>query len=539
MTHRYRMMSAILAAGLAGAALFLTAAEIHDAAKAGDLARVRAIVTENPGAARLPDETGRTPLHWACRGVHVDVVRFLVETGVDVNARDGALVTPLHSVSSRGHLEAARILLDAGARPHAAMSDGSTPLHLAAANGHQELAALLAERGGRLDVQDAREDTPLLAAAWADRWNVVDLLVDQAPGISRETLERRDFDGNTLLHLAGRAGRTSTVRRLVARGIGLDTRNALGQTAFNLAERGGFPETSEFLAKAGADRSPGSFPKLSGPYLGQAPPGTVPQLFAKGIVSTRGGLYGTIAFTPDGREAFWKPETQPMQTMRTDDAGAWGAPETVPFQDVRDFNVPFVSPDGRRLYVMKVVSRTADGQHADKEEIWFSERTGKSWAEPVPFDPVVNSAGMHWQFALDARGDVYLNADGGIRRARLSEGRYAAPELVPPPIFRVVPEEQRYRVGNIGPFVSPGGDYLIFTQFGGVGLVVSFRGPDGSWLEPRDLSERLATGGSDSMAKVTPDGKYLFFQCARSDSGAGRGLYWVDARVIEELRPKR
>jgi hypothetical protein len=40
------------------------------------------------------------------------------------------------------------------------------------------------------------------------------------------------------------------------------------------------------------------------------------------------------------------------------------------------------------------------------------------------------------------------------------------------------------------------------------------------------------------MAMVSPDGKYLFFQSARRGSGASRGLYWVDARIIDSLRLK-
>jgi len=41
------------------------------------------------------------------------------------------------------------------------------------------------------------------------------------------------------------------------------------------------------------------------------------------------------------------------------------------------------------------------------------------------------------------------------------------------------------------------------------------------------------------MAKVTPDGRYLFFQSDRRGSGASRGLYWVDAKVIDELKPPK
>jgi hypothetical protein len=38
---------------------------------------------------------------------------------------------------------------------------------------------------------------------------------------------------------------------------------------------------------------------------------------------------------------------------------------------------------------------------------------------------------------------------------------------------------------------------------------------------------------------VTPDGKYLFFTSNRPKEGQQTGnIYWVDARVIEELRPE-
>jgi len=43
------------------------------------------------------------------------------------------------------------------------------------------------------------------------------------------------------------------------------------------------------------------FPKLSGPYLGQKPPGMTPEIFAPSIVSSSDGLEYGMAFTPDAR----------------------------------------------------------------------------------------------------------------------------------------------------------------------------------------------------------------------------------------------
>jgi hypothetical protein len=45
------------------------------------------------------------------------------------------------------------------------------------------------------------------------------------------------------------------------------------------------------------------FPALSGSYLGQKEPATVPEIFAPGIVSVGQGVHGNIVFTADFSEA--------------------------------------------------------------------------------------------------------------------------------------------------------------------------------------------------------------------------------------------
>ncbi|MCU0461358.1 MAG: hypothetical protein MUF36_05000 [Bacteroidales bacterium] len=47
------------------------------------------------------------------------------------------------------------------------------------------------------------------------------------------------------------------------------------------------------------------FPVLSGPYLGQTPPGSAPKVFASGIVSTSMVNHSCITVSPDGTEIYW------------------------------------------------------------------------------------------------------------------------------------------------------------------------------------------------------------------------------------------
>lgn len=524
----------LLIAGLLLLAPFCPGDEIHEAARSGDLAKVAALIEKTPGLIGAKDAAGRTPLHWACRGVHFEVVKLLAARGADVNARDNAGMTALHSVSSRGHLEAARVLLDKGARVEAEAPGRWTALHLAARNGRMDVAVLLAEKGAPLDVQNDSEDSSLHAAAWADHWDIVDFLIGRIPAGRAAVLNLTDFDGNTLLHLACRAGRIETVRRLIAAGADLQIRNTLGRTAHNLADEGGYRDIAGLLAQKGADRGTARFPKWTGPYMGQKAPGTTPELFAKGIVSTRNGMYGTITFSPAGDEAFWKPEGPNMLFMKST-GGLWSAPQVFLNPDGDSANVPFFSIDGQRLYFMRG-KRGPSGMEKE-EAIWYIEKTRDGWSEPRPFDPVVNSAPMHWQFSMDHAGSVYLGSDN-IFCAGFVNGKYLAPKRLPAPVNELYTEKDKYRAGDIDPFISPAGDYLIYARFQLGALLISFKQKDGSWSEPRNLSEKLQTEGNDKAAKVTPDGKYLFFQSVRRGSGASRGLYWVDARIIDELRPK-
>jgi hypothetical protein len=66
----------------------------------------------------------------------------------------------------------------------------------------------------------------------------------------------------------------------------------------------------------------------------------------------------------------------------------------------------------------------------------------------------------------------------------------------------------------------------------------------GSWTRPRNLGARVNSPWKDEYPYVSADGKYLFFNSNRPSllygspipDGPGN-IYWVDASVVEELRP--
>jgi uncharacterized protein len=133
----------------AATALRATGIELNvfEAAAVGDLARVRALVDNDPSLARAFAVDGFHPLGLAAFFGHPAVVAFLIAAGADVSApsRNRMKVTALHSAIAARDRESSFALIAAGADVNAKQQDDFTALHEAAQNGDRDIVdALLA-----------------------------------------------------------------------------------------------------------------------------------------------------------------------------------------------------------------------------------------------------------------------------------------------------------------------------------------------------------------------------------------------------------
>jgi ankyrin repeat protein len=80
---------------------------IHDAASAGEVERVRVLLKNDPNLVFSNDAAGKTPLHAAAEATRRDVVELLLSNRAEVNARDKNGNTPLH-LAAHNYGKAAR-----------------------------------------------------------------------------------------------------------------------------------------------------------------------------------------------------------------------------------------------------------------------------------------------------------------------------------------------------------------------------------------------------------------------------------------------
>ncbi len=274
---------------------------------------------------------------------------------------------------------------------------------------------------------------------------------------------------------------------------------------------------------------------LTGDYLGQQRPGRAAQLFAPGIVSTQKEELNSV-FTPDGQEFYFtvRQASRKWTIMVMKRTGSrWGAPEVASFSgEYSDVDL-FITADGRKLFYSS--DRPLPGKGAPKQDfdIWVVERIAARWSEPRNLGAAINSDGPEFYPSVTQTGTLCfqsVRADGrgagDIYCAQLERGTYRKAENLGGPINTEYSESD--------PFISPGGDYLLFSRTapGGSGqgdLYVSFRTRAGGWTEPKRLGPQVNTEAHENCPMVSPDGKFLFFTRAGD-------IYWIDARIIQDYR---
>lgn len=102
----------------------------------------------------LRNRYGGDALIPACERAHVETVKLLLTSGIDVNHVNNLGWTCLLEIVILGdggprHQQVAKLVLDAGANPNLADKDGVTPLAHARKRGQSEVAKLIAAAGGR------------------------------------------------------------------------------------------------------------------------------------------------------------------------------------------------------------------------------------------------------------------------------------------------------------------------------------------------------------------------------------------------------
>ena len=106
----------------------------------------------------------------------IEQIREILESGVDINAKNNWGDTALHIASREGHTDIVAMLLEKGADVNAKSDGGYTALISASESGHTETVAMLLEKGADVNAKTNWGDTALIEASYYGHTDIVKLL---------------------------------------------------------------------------------------------------------------------------------------------------------------------------------------------------------------------------------------------------------------------------------------------------------------------------------------------------------------------------
>lgn len=259
------------------------------------------------------------------------------------------------------------------------------------------------------------------------------------------------------------------------------------------------------------------FPILQGPYMGQKPPGAVAEPFAPGIISKEGWELEGV-FAPGMKEFYYTTNRKSSTVIGfRQQNNIW----TKYLEFKRTGEIVF-SPDGKRMHMAK----------------GYKDRIGNGWSERKSLGPMFDR--KDWgimRLSASAKGtyvfDDYKSNDI-IRISTLKDGKRQAP----------VKMDSEVNTGKwtAHPFIASDESYLIWDSereggYGETDIYIRYRHKDGAWGPAINMGDKVNSDKADFYASVTPDGKYILFNRTMDDEG-NIDIYWIDAKIIEILRPK-
>jgi len=271
------------------------------------------------------------------------------------------------------------------------------------------------------------------------------------------------------------------------------------------------------------------YPNIDNRYFGEKPPGLQAILFAPDILSPEGSFEGGN-FTPDMKEFYFTRKNGPYKkrtffVIRFEN-NQWGQ------ESETDIKWPQFSKDGKTMYLgKKYRERTANG--------WSDVKRQGAFLKNQAHGLSVSANGTYY-FAVYKKED--MNTNGALYYCSSEGGEYK----------KLVKMNAEINTGTYiaHPFIAPDESYLIWDvrREGGYGqadLFISFKQKNGTWGKTLNMGSEINTGYQESAPRVTHDGKYLFFTRGEWKPKKEGGTYyvgkryWVDAKIIENLRIKQ
>jgi len=192
---------------------------------------------------------GETPLFYSCRRGNEKMVKYLIGHGADINKKTKFHKKPLLFNACGSGIESfVRYLVEHGFDINEKDNNGETPLFDACYSGNEDIVKYLVELGADINIVNKQNKTLLFNACYSGNGNLVKYFIDN--GIDIDIV---DDNGETPLFNACRSGNKQLVEYLIKLGANINKENNKYETPLFKACESGNESLVKYLVELGAD----------------------------------------------------------------------------------------------------------------------------------------------------------------------------------------------------------------------------------------------------------------------------------------------
>ena len=205
---------------------------LHIAAEYGHSSLCWTLISKHNFNVQIPDDDGWTVLHYFAQNGSYDLVKAVVNMGIDINVETDNGKNCLHIAADNSHFELCRALIskhkfDVQLPDH----DGWTAFHYFAKEGSYELVKAVADMGIHINLPTNKGKNCLHIAADNSHFHLCRTLISK----HNFDVQLRDHDGWTAFHYFAKRGSYELVKAVADLGVDINLKTNLGKNCLHIA----------------------------------------------------------------------------------------------------------------------------------------------------------------------------------------------------------------------------------------------------------------------------------------------------------------
>jgi ankyrin repeat protein len=195
-------------------------------------------------------KTNKKLIHWICQYSIPEIIRYIIDKGVDLECQDNGGWRPIHFICRYSTPDMIKYIIDKGVDLACQTNDGWRPIHFICRYSTPEMIKYIIDKGVDLDCSQDNGWKPIHFICRHSTPEIIKYIIDK--GVE---LECRNNDGWRPIHLICTYSTPEMIKYIINKGVDLECQTNTGWKPIHLICQYSTPDMVKYIIEKGVDVS--------------------------------------------------------------------------------------------------------------------------------------------------------------------------------------------------------------------------------------------------------------------------------------------